>query len=166
MRFLLVLFLLIAILASSGIASSTLPTQVQASAAVSTPPSTAEEFNRLRQEGNDAVYNMDYKFAQERFQRMVKLLPDHPAGYIYLANNMWLEWLNANRRLSTSLYSGGSFYNQDADKEDAFDKNRDNKFQHLITKAIQLISKPLSASGNVTKTNMCSNLLFLQKTVI
>jgi tetratricopeptide (TPR) repeat protein len=147
MRSLFILLLALAILVSSVFASSALQTPVQASAgsAVSASPASAEEFNRLRQEGNDAVYNMEYKFAQDRFQQMVKLTPDHPAGYIYLANNMWLEWLNASRRLSTSLYSGGSFYNQDAE-EDKFDAKRDKEFQDLIKKAIDVAKVRLQAN--------------------
>jgi tetratricopeptide (TPR) repeat protein len=147
MRLSLVLLLAFTIFGSSVIASSPLQTTVQASAgtAIATPAATVEEFNRLRQEGNEAVYNMDYKFAQERFQQMVKLTPDHPAGYIYLANNMWLEWLNASRRLSTSLYAGGSFYNQDAE-EDQFDVKRDKEFQDLIRKAIEVAKTRLQAN--------------------
>ncbi len=147
MRSLFILFLAFAVLASSVVASLALQTTVQASAApaIAPPAPGVEEFNRLRQEGNDAVYNMDYKFAQERFQQMVKLTPDHPAGYIYLANNMWLEWLNASRRLSTSLYSGGSFYNQDAE-EDKFDAKRDKEFQDLIRKALEVAKARLQAN--------------------
>jgi len=53
------------------------------------PSSDALEFERLRIEGNDAVYSLDYKTAREIFTRMTKLAPEHPAGYVYLANNLW-----------------------------------------------------------------------------
>src|SRR5690242_10591468 len=55
--------------------------------------SDAAEFDRLRTEGFDAVYNIDYKTAREKFQQMTRIAPDHPAGYVYLANNLWLETL-------------------------------------------------------------------------
>jgi tetratricopeptide (TPR) repeat protein len=93
------------------------------------------EFDRLRVEGFDAVYNLDYKTARERFLQMTKLAPDHPAGYLYLANNLWLETLYLSRRLTTSVYTGGSFYSQDAN-EDKVDPKRDREFQDLIKQAV------------------------------
>src|SRR5262245_358770 len=116
MRPFIILFLIISIFSSAA------PAQMPAKEVPSASPSTAE-FDRLREEGNTAVYNLDYKLARERFQQMVKIAPDHPAGYIYLANNLWLEWLNSSRRLSSSLYNGESFYQQDAE-EDKFDPKR------------------------------------------
>jgi hypothetical protein len=93
------------------------------------------EFERLRVEGFDAVYNLDYKTARERFLQMTRLAPDHPAGYLYLANNLWLETLYLTRRLTTSVYTGGSFYSQDAN-EDKVDPKRDREFQDLIKQAV------------------------------
>jgi tetratricopeptide (TPR) repeat protein len=93
------------------------------------------EFERLRIEGNDAVYSLDYKTAREIFTRMTKLAPEHPAGYVYLANNLWLETLNARRRLTTSVYTGGGFYSQDAN-EDKVDPKRDREFNDLIKQAV------------------------------
>lgn len=110
----------------------------QVSAATKTPATSASvsaEFDQLRIEGNDAVYNMDYKAARDRFQRMTTIAPDHPAGYVYLANNLWLETLNENRRLSSSLYTSGSFYVQDAE-EDEFNKKREREFNELIKQAL------------------------------
>jgi hypothetical protein len=97
-------------------------------------PLDVAEFDRLRNEGNDALYNMDYKTARERYQGMTKLAPDHPAGYVYLANNLWLETLNQSRRLTTTTYTTGSFYSQDND-EDKVDPQRDKEFNDLIKQA-------------------------------
>jgi Flp pilus assembly protein TadD len=97
----------------------------------------ATEFDRLRAEGFDALYNIDYQTARDRFLRMTRIAPDHPAGYVYLANNLWLEYLNASRRLTTSLYTGKSFYQQDKE-EDASDIRRDREFSNLIRQAITL----------------------------
>src|SRR6266851_1604930 len=93
------------------------------------------EFDRLRTEGFDAVYNIDYKTARERFLQMTKIAPDHPAGYVYLANNLWLETLFQSRRLTTSVYTGGSFYAQDK-TEDQVDQKRDREFNELIKQAL------------------------------
>jgi hypothetical protein len=93
------------------------------------------EFDRLRTEGFSAVYNIDYKTARERFLQMTRLAPDHPAGYVYLANNLWLETLYQGRRLTTSLYTGGSFYSQDKD-EDQVDQKRNRDFNDLIRQAL------------------------------
>ena len=93
------------------------------------------EFDRLRTEGFEAVYNIDYKSARERFLQMTKIAPDHPAGYVYLANNLWLETLFQSRRLTTSVYTGGSFYAQDKN-EDQVDQKRDREFNELIKQAL------------------------------
>ena len=93
------------------------------------------EFDRLRTEGFNAVYNIDYKTARERFLQMTRLAPDHPAGYVYLANNLWLETLYQGRRLTTSVYTGGSFYSQEKD-EDQVDQKRDREFNDLIRQAL------------------------------
>ena len=66
---------------------------------------------------------------------MTKMAPDHPAGYVNLANNLWLETLNASRRLSTSVYSSGSFYAQDAE-EDEVNRKREREFNDLIKQAL------------------------------
>lgn len=109
--------------------------------------STADlaEFDRLRQEGNEALYNMDYATARERYTRMTKLAPDHPAGYVYLANNLWLELLNQSRRLTTSTYTGGSFYEQDKD-EDKVDPKRDREFAELTKQALALTQTRLRSN--------------------
>jgi tetratricopeptide (TPR) repeat protein len=98
-------------------------------------PAELSEFDRLRTEGFDAVYNIDYKTARERFLQMTKIAPDHPAGYVYLANNLWLETLFQSRRLTTSVYTGGSFYAQDK-TEDQVDQKRDREFNELIKQAL------------------------------
>ncbi|MEW6206792.1 MAG: tetratricopeptide repeat protein [Acidobacteriota bacterium] len=118
-------FLAILVLASSAIAQS-----------------PAADLDRLRVEGFDAVYNLDYKSARERFLQMTRLAPDHPAGYLYLANNLWLDYLNSTRRLSTSLYTGQSFYQQDKE-EDASDIRRDREFGNLIRQAILVAQERL-----------------------
>ncbi len=107
-----------------------------------TSTATGADFNSLRERGNDALYNLDYQAARELFQQMIKIAPDHPAGYVYLANNFWLETLNAGRRLSSSLYSGGSFYQQDAE-QDKVDPKREREFNELIRRALAVAAARL-----------------------
>lgn len=132
--------------ATTGILISTLIAPIAANSHLSVTPQgesvvgsigvdDASDFDRLRIQGFAAVYNIDYKTAKERFQEMTKVAPDHPAGYVYLANNLWLETLYQGRRLSTSTYTGGSFYAQDKD-EDAVDPKRDREFNDLIRQAL------------------------------
>lgn len=131
------------VIANSFVASSATATARVASSQQEEPagsPGTKpfadlSEFERLRTEGFSAVYNIDYKTARERFLRMTRLAPDHPAGYVYLANNLWLETLYQSRRLTTSVYTGGSFYAQDKD-EDKVDPKRDREFNDYIRQAL------------------------------
>src|SRR5215510_14821792 len=131
MRAVSILILLCALLAPGAV------TQPAANAAAN-----SAEFDRLRQEGNAALYNMDYATARERYTQMTVLAPDHPAGYVCLANNLWLELLNQSRRLTTSTYTGGSFYEQDKD-EDKVDPKRDREFAEFIKQALALTQKQL-----------------------
>ena len=136
-------FVMAALLMSNLIAFRSTPTtsrgqeQKATTAASRTDGATSHpDFERLRTEGFDAVYNIDYQTARERFLQMTKLAPDHPAGYVYLANNLWLETLYQGRRLTTSVYTGGSFYAQEKEGEDKFDQKRDREFNDLIRQAL------------------------------
>jgi tetratricopeptide (TPR) repeat protein len=129
MRVVPILFLSLLMLVPAGAA------QPSGGATAKPAPGDLAEFDRARHEGNDALYNMDYAMARERYTQMTRLAPDHPAGYVYLANNLWLELLNQSRRLTTSTYTGGSFYEQDKD-EDKVDPKRDREFSELIKQAL------------------------------
>ena len=131
MRAIPILLLSLVIWASNSIYAQQATSVTEKSVA---PVDTAE-FDRLRNEGNDALYNMDYQTARDRYQRMTKIAPEHPAGYVYLANNLWLETLNQSRRLTSSTYTTGSFYAQDKD-EDKVDPRRDQEFNALIKQAM------------------------------
>lgn len=143
MRAVPISILLAGMLISTSIAGVPLPTQASPKkTCVTEPLANASEFDRLRTEGFDAVYNLDYQTARERFLKMTLIAPDHPAGYVYLANNLWLETLFQHRRLSTSVYTAGSFYTQDKDEAKA-DKKRDDEFYELIRKALAVTRKRL-----------------------
>src|SRR5215211_4727016 len=143
MRAVLILLLCLVSFSSHSMGAELIVTGLQTTSqqasnnpAKASAPIDAAEFDRLRNEGNDALYNMDYKTARDRYQRMTQIMPDHPAGYVYLANNLWLETLNSSRRLSTSLYTSGSFYAQESD-EDKVDPKRDREFNDLIKQALE-----------------------------
>jgi len=139
-------FFLMGALVSSDVAVDGIPafdsrpvasTQETAPGSIKTSVSAnTVELDRLRTEGFDAVYGLDYKTARERFLQMTRIAPDHPAGYVYLANNVWLEILYQSRRLNTSVYTGGSFYSQEKDAEDKFDPKRDREFNDFIRQAL------------------------------
>ncbi|HEX8422003.1 MAG TPA: hypothetical protein VF634_01245, partial [Pyrinomonadaceae bacterium] len=75
-------------------------------------------FDRARAEGFEALYNLDYEGARARFKELARLYPDHPAGPQFLAASLWLETLNASRRLQSGLYNNESFYAKTEDKVD------------------------------------------------
>ncbi|MBO0801196.1 MAG: hypothetical protein J2P31_20445, partial [Blastocatellia bacterium] len=62
------------------------------------------EILALRREANAATYNIDYATAREKYEEIRKRLPQHPAGDLYLATVIWLEYLYKTRRLQTGLY--------------------------------------------------------------
>ena len=65
----------------------------------------APQLETLRAEGYDALYNLDYETARKRFQKMVEIAPDNPAGAQCYASSLWLEQLNRASELKASLYS-------------------------------------------------------------
>lgn len=156
----LTLRLSIALLISSvtGAALTVMPgaqLRPQSASAATGPAATATgdalaEFERLRIDGNDAVYSLEYKPAREMFLRMTRLVPEHPAGYVYLANNLWLETLNSRRRLSTSIYTGDSFYSQGL-SDDKVDPKRDREFNDLIKQAITVARARLLKNAKDTE---------------
>lgn len=62
----------------------------------------------LRAEGYEALYNLDYEGARSRFQKMIELAPDHPAGAQCFASSIWVQQLNEAWEAKASLYSDAS----------------------------------------------------------
>ncbi len=125
-------------------------------AAAATPPAPVAaalpaEALQLRREGNEAMYNIDYAAAREKFEEIRRLAPQHPAGDLYLATVIWLEHLNKSRRLQTGLYSDDSSFYAGADKAsessegDAVDPAVDRAFRDRMaqakTKALALVAR-------------------------
>ncbi len=91
------------------------------------------EFQQIRAEGFDALYNMDYTLARSRFARLRQILPQHPSGYLYAATATWVELLNSRRRLQTGIYKGQSFFVESKEKVDL---RTDEVFRAAIAQAI------------------------------
>jgi tetratricopeptide (TPR) repeat protein len=91
-------------------------------------------FDSLRREAFDAFYNLDYDTSGKLFKRIVELLPEHPAGYLYLATQTWVGELHRARRLQTDIYSSSSFYSQ---SEEKVDPEIDRQFRDDVQKAIE-----------------------------
>jgi tetratricopeptide (TPR) repeat protein len=64
------------------------------------------QLDTLRAEGYEALYNLDYEGARRRFQKMVELAPEDPAGAQCLASSLWLQQLNESYQLKATIYSG------------------------------------------------------------
>jgi len=64
------------------------------------------QLDTLRAEGYEALYNLDYEGARRRFQKIVELAPEDPAGAQCLATSLWLQQLNESYRLKGTLYTG------------------------------------------------------------
>lgn len=68
-----------------------------------------KQLDELRAEGYDALYNLDYQGARKRFQKMIELAPDHPAGAQCFASSLWLQQLNESWELKATLYSTDTY---------------------------------------------------------
>jgi hypothetical protein len=68
-----------------------------------------KQLDGLRAEGYDALYNLDYQGARKRFQKMIELAPDHPAGAQCFASSLWLQQLNESWELKATLYSTDAY---------------------------------------------------------
>jgi len=96
--------------------------------------------------GFEALYNMRYEPAAEHFQEIIRLDPEHPAGYIYLASSIWLKHLAALRRLQSQLYNrNDSFF---VKTNDTVDPDVDKQFQDLIGKGIRLAEDRVKKDKN------------------
>ena len=68
-----------------------------------------KQLDALRAEGYEALYNLDYDGARKRFQKMIELAPDHPAGAQCYASSLWLQQLNEAWELKATLYSTDTY---------------------------------------------------------
>src|SRR5260370_18578557 len=89
----------------------------------------------LQAKGSEALFNLDYEVARQKFKEMARLYPDDPTGPQMLATTLWLETLNQARRLQAAIYSTQSFY---AGPEDKPDPRVVQDFRDLTRQATQL----------------------------
>ena len=61
--------------------------------------------DRLRAEGYELLYNLDYEGARKRFREMMQLAPDNPSGPQCYASSLWVQQLNESWELKATLYS-------------------------------------------------------------
>ena len=87
----------------------------------------------LRAEGYEALYNLDYVGARSRFQKMIDLAPDHPAGPQCYASSLWVEHLNEAWKLKATLYS-----DKDTDEKPRADRKQVDEFKRWTRQAKQL----------------------------
>ena len=92
-------------------------------------------FAELHENGSEALFNLDYDVARQKFKEMTRLYPDDPTGTEMLATTLWLETLNQARRLQAAIYSTQSFY---AGTEDKPDPRVVQDFRDLTRRATQL----------------------------
>ena len=92
-------------------------------------------FAELHENGSEALFNLDYDVARQKFKEMTRLYPDDPTGAEMLATTLWLETLNQARRLQAAIYSTQSFY---AGTEDKPDPRVVQDFRDLTRRATQL----------------------------
>ena len=83
-----------------------------ASTATAQPVLLSPELEHLRQEGFEALFNMNYENALVQFEQITKIEPRHPAGYIYVANTIWLHHLANLRRLQTGIYNRNNSFSR------------------------------------------------------
>ena len=124
---LLLLFLLSVVPSASALAQS--GDDKTGTAAVS------PRLEELQEKGSEALFNLEYDIARQRFKEMARLYPDDPTGPQMLATTLWLETLNQARRLQAAIYSTQSFY---AGTEDKPDPRVVQDFRDLTRQATQL----------------------------
>ena len=98
-----------------------------ACASVLTAVAQQAQLDTLRAEGYEALYNLDYDSARRRFQKMVELAPEDPAGAQCMASSLWLQQLNESYQLKSTLYSG--------DDKDKSDRKQTDEFRKWIRQA-------------------------------
>jgi hypothetical protein len=100
----------------------------------------ASRLEELQAKGSEALFNLDYDGAREKFKEISRLDPDNPTGPEMLATTIWLETLNQARRLQAALYSTQSFYSGTEDKPDP---HVVQDFRDLTRQATQLAKAKL-----------------------
>ncbi|MEW6734593.1 MAG: tetratricopeptide repeat protein [Acidobacteriota bacterium] len=91
--------------------------------------------NELRTSGFDALYNIEYAQAQDKFEQLISLAPEHPAGYIYKAASFWLSQMHHRRRLQTCLFNSSTFRSDLVSGPVKIDEKSEQQFYQLLETA-------------------------------
>lgn len=86
------------------------------------------QLDKLRAEGNEALYNLDYEGARRIFLKMIELAPDDPAGAECLASSFWLQQLNESYELKATLFSA-------AETKTKSDRQQTDEFRKWVRQA-------------------------------
>lgn len=89
------------------------------------------QLETLRSEGYEALYNLDYEGARSRFQKMMELAPDHPAGAQCMASSVWVQQLNDSWKVKASLYSTST----EAKEDPKVDRKQVDEFRKWTRRA-------------------------------
>ena len=97
----------------------------------------AQQLETLRAEGYEALFNLDYDGARHRFEKMIELAPDDPAGPQCIATSLWIQQLNK------SWAAKGSLYGDKADVNEQVDRRQVEEFHKWTRRARQLAETKL-----------------------
>ena len=100
---------------------------------------TPSQLDKLRADGYEALYNLDYETARRHFQKMIELAPDNPAGPQSLAASLWIQQLNESWQLKATLYSDKA----DENSKEKIDPRRVDEFKKWTRRAKQLAQAKL-----------------------
>lgn len=107
------------------------------SAVVAQQPAT--QLDKLRAEGYQALFNLDYETARRDFQKMIDLAPDDPAGPECLATSLWIQQLNESWKSKATLFSDKA----DANEKPKVNQRQADEFHKWTRLARQLAEKRL-----------------------
>jgi len=103
-----------------------------------------QSLDTLRAEGYEALYNLDYDGARRRFQKMIELAPDHPAGPQCFAASIWIQQLNESWELKSTLYSDKAYI----DAKTKVDQRKVDEFRKWTRRTKQLAEARLRRNPN------------------
>ncbi len=87
------------------------------------------QLDKLRADGYEALFNLDYEGARRHFKKMIEIAPDNPVGPQSLAASLWIQQLNESWELKSTLYN-------DANSKEKTDQN--DEFKKWTRRAKQL----------------------------
>lgn len=76
-----------------------------AAAAAGYEPSREKDIRERANRAFDRIYDLEYAAADNELAKLMGLYPDSPAGYLYLATNIWLKELARTRDLTFEKFT-------------------------------------------------------------